>query len=355
MSHVSHLPSPIQSHKLVVDLAATSRNWALPPDGEERIREAAPAQWEVMFAKTPALSDGDGGTKPAPELLSAMRDAEVYFGFGLPRDLFLAAPRLRWVQSASAGVGSLLYPEILASDVAITNSAVIMGDPIAEQALAGILYFVRNLDIAVDQQRRTEWNKSPFVSDASLARELSECRALIIGTGGIGSAVARRLSALGCPCIGVRRRADRPLPQGFERVCTLEDIDDELPAADIVVLAIPLTPLTRKVLSGERLDCLKPGAIVVNVARGALLDEGALTRNLAAGRLRGAVLDVFDEEPLPVTSTLWGMRNVLITPHVAAVSPRLFWKRELELFLDNWERYRAGMPLRNQIDKHAGY
>jgi phosphoglycerate dehydrogenase-like enzyme len=354
-SDIRHPPSATPGHKLVVDLAATSRNWALPPDGEERIRQAAPPEWEVTFAKTPAVSDGDGGTKPAPQLLESMRDAEVYFGFGLPRDLFLAAPRLRWVQSASAGVGSLLYPEMLAKDVVITNSAVIMGDPIAEQALAGILYFVRNLDIAVDQQRRSEWNKAPFVSDASLARELSECRGLIVGTGGIGSAVARRLSALGCPCIGVRRRADRPLPQGFERVCALEDIDDELPAADIVVLATPLTPLTRNVLSAERINCLKPGAIVVNVARGALLDEETLTRNLAAGRLRGAVLDVFAEEPLPVTSPLWGMRNVLITPHVAAVSPRLFWERALELFLDNWERYRAGMPLRNQIDKHAGY
>jgi phosphoglycerate dehydrogenase-like enzyme len=132
-------------------------------------------------------------------------------------------------------------------------------------------------------------------------------------------------------------------------------VDEELPLADIVVLTTPLTPLTRGLLSGARTDCLKPNAIVVNVARGALLDEDALIRNLAHGRLRGAVLDVFAEEPLPVTSPLWGMRNVLITPHVAAVSPRLFWERALELFLDNWERYRAGMPLRNQIDKHAGY
>jgi phosphoglycerate dehydrogenase-like enzyme len=244
---------------------------------------------------------------------------------------------------------------MLASDVVVTNSAVIMGDPIAEQALSGILYFVRNLDIAVDQQRRSEWNKAPFVDDRSLARELSECRALIVGMGGIGSAVARRLSVLGCPCTGVRRHGDAPLPEGFERAGTLDDIDVLLPAADIVVLATPLTPLTRGVLSAARTDCLKPGAIVVNMARGALLDEDALIRNLTSGRLRGAVLDVFEEEPLPVTSPLWGLRNVLITPHVAAVSPRLFWKRELELFLDNWERYRAGVPLRNQIDKRAGY
>ena len=341
--------------KLVVDLAATSANWALTPAGEERIRKAAPPDWEVVFTRTPAVSDGDGGTAPDPRLLEAIADAEVYFGFGLPRPLFLAAKKLRWVQSASAGVASLLYPEMMASDVVVTNSAIIMGDPIAEQALAGILYFVRNLDVAVDQQRRSEWNKAPFVEDASMARELSECRALIVGTGGIGAAVARRLSALGCPCVGVRRRSDQPVPEGFERVRSLDEIDAELPEADIVVLATPLTPLTKGVLSGARMDCLRAGAIVVNVARGALLDEEALIQRLAAGLLRGAVLDVFLEEPLPVASPLWGMRNVLITPHVAAVSPRLFWERALELFLDNWERYRAGMPLRNQIDKHAGY
>ncbi len=355
MSPVSRHPSPVASRRLVVDLAATSKNWALKPEGIERIRQAAPPDWDVFFASTPAVSDGDGGTTPDPQLLAAVRDAEVYFGFGLPKPLFAAAKKLRWVQSASAGVASLLYPEMLASDVMVTNSAVIMGDPIAEQALAGILYFVRNLDIAVDQQRRSEWNKTPFVDDASMVRELAECRALIVGMGGIGAGLARRLSALGCPCTGLRRRSNEPLPEGFERAGTLDDIDSELPGADIVVLATPLTPLTKGVLSAARIDCLKQGAIVVNVARGALLDEDALTRSLAAGRLRGAVLDVFAEEPLPVTSPLWGMRNVLITPHVAAVSPRLFWKRELELFIDNWERYRAGMPLRNQIDKHAGY
>jgi phosphoglycerate dehydrogenase-like enzyme len=173
--------------------------------------------------------------------------------------------------------------------------------------------------------------------------------------GGIGEAPARRLSGLGCPCVGVRRHPDRPVPAAFQRAVPLEGIDVELPGADIVVLATPLTPLTRNVLSAARVDCLKAGAIVVNMARGALLDEPALTRRLQEGGLRGAVLDVFAEEPLPAGSPLWGMRNVLITPHVAAVSPRLFWKRELELFLDNWGRYRAGMPLRNQIDKHAGY
>ena len=288
-------------------------------------------------------------------MLDAIREAEVYFGYGMPRALFHAAANLRWIQSASAGVASLLYPEMMSSDVRITNSAVIMGDPIAEQALAGIFYLVRNLDVAVDQQRRAEWNKAPFVEDPSRSGELSERRALIVGTGGIGSALARRLSALGCPCVGVRRRTGESVPPGFEKVCSLDEIDAELSRADIIALTTPLTPLTQGVLSAHRMDCLKPGAIVVNVARGALLDQGALIGSLSSGRIRGAVLDVFDEEPLPVTSPLWGMRNVVMTPHVAAVSPRLFWERALELFLDNWERYRAGKPLRNQVDKHAGY
>jgi phosphoglycerate dehydrogenase-like enzyme len=103
------------------------------------------------------------------------------------------------------------------------------------------------------------------------------------------------------------------------------------------------------------MDCLPPTAIVVNVARGALLDEEALSARLQSGRLRGAVLDVFQQEPLPPSSPLWGLRNVLITPHVAAVSPRIFWQRELELFLDNWARYRDGRPLLNHVDKEAGY
>jgi phosphoglycerate dehydrogenase-like enzyme len=345
----------VGSRHLVVDLAATSRNWALPDWGAARIRDAAPREWRVTIVDSPTVSDGDGGRAASPEVLGAVRDAEAYFGFGITPDLFGAATRLRWVHSAAAGVGSLLFPELVGSDVVVTNSAGVMGDTIAEQVVAGVLYFVRNLDIAVDQQRRGEWNKEPFVGGSSLVRELSECRALVVGTGGIGGAVARRLTALGCPCVGVRRRVSEGVPEGFERVTSLEQMDEELAGADILVLTTPLTPLTRGLLSAERLDCLPPAAIVVNVARGALLDEPALAERLASGRLRGAVLDVFQQEPLPSASPLWRLRNALITPHVAAVSPRKFWERELDLFLDNWERHRAGRDLRNRIDMAAGY
>jgi phosphoglycerate dehydrogenase-like enzyme len=342
------------AHRLVVDLVATSRNWALPDAGEARIREAAPPEWEVVVSRSPTLTHGDGGHPPTPEVLRAIPEAEVYFGFGVARELFQAAARLRWIHSAAAGVGSLLFDEVRDSDVIVTNSAGVMGDTIADQAMAGILYFVRNLDVAADQQRRAEWNKAPFVEDQSV-RELAECRALVVGTGGIGSAIARRLNAFDCPVVGLRRRPELGAPPGFQRVAGLDRIETELVRADIAVLATPLTPLTHRVLSARRLDCLPRNAIVVNVARGGLIDEAALAERLATRRLRGAVLDVFDVEPLPPDSPLWGLSSVLITPHVSAVSPRLFWKRELDLFLDNWQRYRNGQPLRNHVDKDAGY
>jgi phosphoglycerate dehydrogenase-like enzyme len=207
----------------------------------------------------------------------------------------------------------------------------------------------------VDQQHRTEWNKTPFVRLDSVLREMDTVRALVVGTGGIGQAVAERLTALGACCTGIRRRPELGPPPGFERVVSLQALDAELPRHDVVVLAAPLTSNTAGLLDGKRLDLLPHSAIVVNVARGALLDEEALVVRLRDGRLRGAVLDVFREEPLATFSPLWQLRQVLLTPHVSPVSPGRFWPRQLDLFLDNWRRYVSGMPLNNLVDKEAGY
>jgi phosphoglycerate dehydrogenase-like enzyme len=167
--------------------------------------------------------------------------------------------------------------------------------------------------------------------------------------------VGRRFGLLGAVCVGIRRRPELGAPEGFARVVGLDKLDEELRAADVVVLAAPLTSTTGGLLTEERLDLLPRDAVVVNVARGGLLDEAALVERLRTGRLRGAVLDVFGAEPLPPDSALWRLPQVLLTPHVAAVSPRRFWGRELALFFDNWERYRRGAPLRNVVDKEAGY
>jgi phosphoglycerate dehydrogenase-like enzyme len=340
---------------IVVDLAATSKNWALTPDGERRLREETPPGWTMYIVTAPTSSDGDGPPRPSDEVMRSIGDAEVYFGFGIPKLLFAEAKRLRWIHSAAAGVGTALYPEMVASDVLFTNSAGIHAVPIAEYVVAAVLHFLRGLDIAIDQQRRTEWNKTPFVRVESVLREMDTVRALIVGVGGLGGAAAERLSALGARCTGVRRRVALGPPPGFERVVSLDDFDAELPKHDVVVLAAPLTSQTASLLTAERLDLLPSNAIIVNVARGAMVDEMALAERLLDGRLRAAALDVFREEPLPPTSPLWPVRQILLTPHVSPVSPGRFWPRQLDLFLDNWRRYSKGEPLRNVVDKHAGY
>jgi len=340
---------------IVVDLAATSKNWALTPDGERRLREETPPGWTMYVVQSATSSDGDGPPRPSEEVMTAIREAEVYYGFGIPKLLFAEAKRLRWVHSAAAGVGTALYPEMVASDILFTNSAGIHAVPIAEYVVAAVLHFLRGLDIAIDQQRRTEWNKTPFVRVESVLREMDTVRALIVGVGGLGGAAAERLSALGARCTGVRRRVALGPPAGFERVVSLDEFDAELPKHDVVVLAAPLTSQTASLLTAERLDLLPSNAIIVNVARGAMVDEAALAKRLLDGRLRGAALDVFREEPLTPTSPLWTIPQVLLTPHVSPVSPGRFWPRQLDLFLDNWRRYSKGEPLRNIVDKHAGY
>jgi phosphoglycerate dehydrogenase-like enzyme len=193
------------------------------------------------------------------------------------------------------------------------------------------------------------------VGSASRVRELGECRALIIGAGGIGSEIARRLSALGVRCTGVRRHPERGAPPGFDRVHPPSALDDLLSRADILIIAAPATGETSGLVTSQRLDHLPHGAVVVNVARGSLLDERALAERLRSGRLGGAMLDVFEREPLQADSVLWDTPRLLMTPHVSATSPRAYWHRELDLVLDNWSRFATGRPLRNVVDKQAGY
>jgi phosphoglycerate dehydrogenase-like enzyme len=345
----------VDSRLLVADLAASAPAWRLTAEGADAIRRATPPGWRTHIVAAPTISDGDGGTAPSAESVDAIRDAEVYFGFGISRALFVAAGRLRWVHSAAAGVGSALFPEMIASDVVLTNSAGVHAIPIAEHAVGGILYFLRGFDVALERQRANTWDRDAFIGEQSPVRELRGSHVLVLGAGGLGSEIARRCTAFGARCVGVRRRVDLGAPDGFERVVGPDSVDAELATADVLVLAAPSTPRTRTMVSRERLALLPRHAIVVNVARGTLIDEDALADRLEAGALRGAVLDVTAREPLAHESRLWQLRSVLLTPHVSGVSPTGFWDRELALFFDNWRRYVAGQPLRNVVDKHEGY
>ena len=341
--------------RLVVDLRATARTWSLTDEAAAVIRAAAPPGWSTYFVAAPTISDSDGSDAPSAEAMREIADADAYVGFGMPRALFVVGKKLRWVHSAAAGVGSLLFPEMSESDVVLTNSAGIHAVPMAEHVLGGLLYLLRQFDVAVHQQRERRWNRDPFIGEATQIRELGECRALIVGAGGIGTEIARRLSALGTRCTGIRRHPQRGAPHGFDAVHGIDAFDTLLPTSDILVIAAPATAETRGLVTAERLDHLPHGAIVVNVARGSLLDERALAERLRGGRLSGAVLDVFEHEPLPADSDLWHAPRLLLTPHVSATSPGGYWQRELALFTDNWARFASGRPLRNVVDKRAGY
>jgi phosphoglycerate dehydrogenase-like enzyme len=319
----------------------------------DRLRVILPADWELIDVAAPVSGRGDGGGVTS-EALSAIRGAEIYFGLGLPRELLLAgieAHRLRWIHTGAAGVASLLHPELVANDIVLTNSAGIHAGPIAETVLAMMLHFARGLDRAVRAQQQSTWAADVFESSDGAVRELAGATLGIVGYGGIGRALARRARALDMRVIALRRSAAED--DVAEMVTGDDALEQLLGRSDMVALTVPATPETRGMIGAPELARMRPGAVLINVARGSIVQEAALVDSLRSGRLRAA-LDVFATEPLPPESPLWRMRNVLITPHVSATSPR-YWEREGELISDNLGRYLAGRELRNVVDIAAGY
>ncbi len=337
---------------LVIDLMDRRPIWALPDRSRAAILAAAPADWSVRFMEIPADGSGDGVPRAPPELLEAVADARVYMGYGIPAEVLTSAPGLEWVHSGAAGVGSSLGAEMLERDVLFTNSAGIHAAPISETVLAMMLHFSRGLDVAVRAQREGRWSAPEYWAADAPVTELGGATVGIVGHGGIGREVARKAAALGCRVLAVRRRGGA----GGEVDGTAEivDLDRVVAEADHLVLAVPETPLTRGLLTRRRLFAMKPGSVLINVARGRLVDEAALLDALDSGPLRGAGLDVFHTEPLPPAHPFHAHPGVLVTPHVSATTRR-FWDRQTDLIADNIGRFVRGERLRNLVDKAAGY
>ena len=342
-----------EMRKLVINMRDRRPVWAIPPEAVDAIRAALPEGWECTVVD--AYADGTGdGRFAGEETLEAVRGTEVFLGWGVPREVFLAArPSLRWAHSASAGVGGMLYPEMLASDVILTNSAGTHAEPIADTVLAMILHFARGLDFAVRLQTDARWDKGPWIGADTPAREIAGSTVGLLGLGGIGEAVARRARALGMRVVATRRSAGEG-PEGVEIFRGEGALDRLLAASDWLVVTVPRTPSTDGMIGERELGLLPRGAVVINVSRGGVVNEAALVAALRSGRVRGAGLDVFEEEPLPADSPLWGLPNTLLLPHVSATSHR-FWQRETDLIVRTIRRYLAGDPLVNTVDKQAGY
>lgn len=253
----------------------------------------------------------------------------------------------RWVHAASAGVDSFLFPALVDDPgVVLTNARGVYDEPTAEYVLGLILALAKDFPGMWEHQRRREWR--PRLSDGITGRTV-----LVWGTGPIGRAIARLLGAVGMRVCGAGRKARTDDPD-FGTVHGSTTLTSALGEADYVVLAAPLTKSTRGMVDASVLAAMKPGARLINVGRGGLVDEEALIDHLAAGRLAGAALDVFGQEPLPARSPLWDMPGVMISPHTAGETTS---EREalVEVFLDNLTRHIEGRPLRNVVDKRRGY
>ncbi|HXF95393.1 MAG TPA: NAD(P)-dependent oxidoreductase [Gemmatimonadales bacterium] len=341
------------TRRLVVDLASPRAAWRVPREVVTAIGRALGAGWEVVEVTAPAASDGDGGAG-SPESVAAARGAEIYLGYGVPAGVVAAGREsLRWVHTGTAGVGASL-PALRGTGIVFTNSAGVHAAPIADWVVAAVAYFARALDLMLEAQRAGRWAKGEFADLAHPVVELRDLRLGIYGLGGIGSAVARRGLALEMRVAGVRRRPERGGPFGMAWVGGPEDLPRLAGESDCFVISAPETPGTTGTVTRAVLERLPAGALLVNVSRGALLDEAALLDLLDRGRLRGAALDVFATEPLPPGHPFWRHPRVLVSPHVSAVTTR-FWEREAGLILENIRRYLEGMPLQNVVDLEAGY
>ena len=240
-------------------------------------------------------------------------------------------------------------------DVVFTNTAGVHGPPMAEAVLGMILHFFRGFDLAVRNQAAARWDTEAFYAADAPLRELSRSTVGIVGLGGVGTEVAERCRALGARVLGLRRTS-RAGPEGVEVLTGDAGLRRLLAESDAVVITTPDTPGTRGLIDAGALEAMKAGSVLINVARGSVVDEVALIRALRDGALRGAGLDVFATEPLPEDSPLWGMSNVLVTPHVSPVT-RHFWRREADVVLHNLRCFLDDRltDMWNVVDRDAGY
>jgi len=315
----------------------------------ERIREAAPGA-RIVTLSVEGLSD------------DPVDDVEVLLHGWLSADAFdrllTRAPRLAWVHSASAGVERALTPTARSRGIVITNARGVFSRPIAEYVMMMILAVSRKLPGLLELQRERTWQPLE-------GTELRDVTVGIVGLGSIGRAVGALATAFGCRVVATRRRPeagnatrdDEELSFGeamLDRVGGPETLPALLAESDFVVLAAPLTTETENMIDADTLAAMKPGAWLINVARGRLVDERALLRALRDGPIGGAILDTFRDEPLQPSSPFYDLPNVIVTPHTSWSSARVL-DRSVELFCDNLRRFAVGEPLLNVVDPSRGY
>jgi phosphoglycerate dehydrogenase-like enzyme len=312
--------------------------WTIPETHVERLRREFPAHTFLHATN-------------ADRSLELIANADAAFSAQITPRHLSAAPRLRWIHSPAAGVGGMMYPEMVESPIVVTNARGVSADTIAEHVLAVTLAFFRRLPHAWRSQAAHEWAQEAISTEGN--RQIAGSRVLVIGLGAIGGAVARRMTLLGAHVTGFRRNRSRS-PDDVAEVASIDRLHEFLPTADVIVVAAPQTRDTRQLIGASELRLMSRDAILINVSRGPLIDEAALIEALRQQSIGGAALDVFVDEPLTPESPFWSLPNVLVTPHTSGLRPD-YWDRALDLFADNLRRFELGEPLLNVVDKVAGY
>ena len=318
-----------------------------------RVRDAAGPQNHIVNAPDESAAR------------AAMPTADAFFG-KLTHNLLSAATQLRWVQSPTASLEHSLFPALVEHPCQLTNMRGIFSDVIADHVLGYVLSFARNLHLYRDQQRSGRWEPiggGPAlpnfavgpgeISPVDIAHlHLADCTLGVVGVGAIGEEVCRRAHAFGMRVLGVD-----PVPRVIDNLCEigpLDQLDSLLAQSHFIVIAAPHTPRTEKLFRAATLACMRPGSYLINIGRGIIVDLADLTVALQSGHLAGAALDVCEIEPLPASHPLWQLPNVLITPHVAAASPRVS-ERHAEVLIENVKRFARNQPLLNVVNKREWY
>jgi phosphoglycerate dehydrogenase-like enzyme len=310
--------------------------YPVEPKHIEQIAAAAPGA-EICNA---------GQERIAREILGA----DIFCGHAkvpVDWDAVVRQGRLRWLQSSAAGMDHCLVPSVIQSDIAVTSASGVLSDQVAEHTIALVTAWTRSLPTFFRAQQKKEFIRRP-------TRDLTRSTVGIVGLGGVGRRLARLLAAFEVRILATDMfPVDKP--EGVEALWPADRLDDLLPRVDILVLCVPLNDSTRGMINASALAKMKPGSLLVNVARGPLVVEADLVAALESGHLAGAVMDVTEQEPLPPTSALWDMPNVIITPHVGGQSA---WRIDAmtNLFCRNLRRWQAGLPLINFLtDKRLGF
>jgi phosphoglycerate dehydrogenase-like enzyme len=315
----------------------TSKGTGPKPEYIEQLAQQA----RVVVANTP-----EAFAESAPEATvmlnwSASRE--------LNRSVFLMAPKLAWIHSRNAGLDSFLFRELIESPVTLTNGSGVFSAPLGEFALAAMLYFAKDFRRMILNQVAAKWE--PFD-----VLRLAGQTAGIVGYGDIGKEVAWRAHAMGMRVIALKRHLPPPGSDlgPIEKMYAASELREMISASDYVVVAAPLTAETRHMIGESEFAAMKPDAVIINVGRGPVIDEEAMIEALAAGKIKGAGLDVFEHEPLPAESPLYKMENVLVSPHCADNTPD-WLDNAMKFFIAQFERFQKSEPLLNIVDKKLGY